>query len=101
MSTRDTTRQIHDLLLLLSYVRRNEGAPVEDVSRELGVPREEVLKYVDTLLMCGKPPFSPDDFILIWVENDRLYVSIDQSLGRPVRFRRVTERQRGRGRSAI
>lgn len=83
---RDSARQIHDLLLLISYVQRNKGAPVEEVSKKLGVAREDLLRYVDTLLLCGKPPFSPDDFILIWVENDRIYVDIDQSLGRPVRL---------------
>jgi proteasome accessory factor C len=82
----DAPRQIHDLLLLVSYVRRNEGAPVEEVAAHLGVDRRELLRYVDTLLMCGKPPFLPDDFILISVENDRIYVDIDQALGHPVRL---------------
>lgn len=86
MTTRDSARHIQDLLLLVSYVQRNEGAPVDEVCKKLGVPREELLQYVDTLLLCGKPPFSPDDFILIVVENDRIYVDIDQQLGRPLRL---------------
>lgn len=83
----DAPRLIHDLLLLVSYVSsRRDGAPVDEVAELLGVERNELMTYVDTLLLCGKPPFLPDDLVDIGVENDRVYVDIDQELGRPLRF---------------
>ncbi len=83
----DGRGRIADLLFLVAYVSRREGARVEDVAQRLGISPGEVLAYVDTLLMCGKPPFDPSDFVDIWCdERGRLHVALDQGLGRPIRL---------------
>lgn len=80
-------RPIEQLLLLIAYVRRHDGARVTDVARAIGVEPAEVPALVDRLLLCGKPPFSPEDLIEAWIEHpDRVRVHLDQSLGRPLQL---------------
>lgn len=79
-------RQLRDLLFLVSYLRRNPEAPVREVARVLKVPPKDVIAYVRSLVLCGKPPFSPGDLIDIEITNGRLRLQLDQKLGRPLRF---------------
>ena len=36
--------------------------------------------------MVGRPPFQPDDFIDLHVENDRVWVDLDQRFSKPPRL---------------
>lgn len=81
---------VERLLLLLSYARRHPGAQVTEVAEAVGLPADELRRsLVPMLSMVGRPPFSPADLIEIWIDGrDRLYVELDQSLGRPLRLTR-------------
>lgn len=78
--------RLRDLLFLVSYLRKNPGAPVRDVAKALKVPPEELVSRVNALVLCGKPPFSPGDFIDIEMSHGRLHLQLDQKLGKPLRF---------------
>jgi proteasome accessory factor C len=81
--------RLQRLLLLLSYVRRHPGAPLDEVARAVGMSPRDLKRAIPELSLCGKPPFSPDDLIDIFVdEQQRVHVTYDQSLGRPMRFSR-------------
>lgn len=82
----DVPQQVRDLLFLVSYLRKNPAAPLRDVAKLLKVPPEEVVSYVQSLVLCGKPPFSPGDFIDIELAGGKLHLQLDQKLGRPLRF---------------
>lgn len=78
--------KLRDLLFLVSYLRKHDGASVRDVAKVLKVPPEDVVEYVRSLVLCGKPPFSPGDFIDIELVGGRLHLQLDQKLGKPLRF---------------
>jgi proteasome accessory factor C len=82
----DARTQIQRLLLVISYARRHRGARVEEVARAVGMTPAELKASVPALSLVGKPPFAPDDLIDIAIEGDRLYVELDQALGRPLRL---------------
>jgi len=87
----DTGRpQVHErlrrLLFLVPFVARNPGLTVDEVAREAGVSREALLEELDLLTLVGRPPFQPDDFVDIYVEDERVYVSLDQRLSAPPRL---------------
>jgi proteasome accessory factor C len=74
------------LLLAVPFVARHPGLTVGEVAQALGVSREQLLEELDLLLLVGRPPFQPDDFVDIYVEDDRVYVELDQRLSAPPRF---------------
>ena len=82
----DLRQKIQRLLLVISYARSRRGARVADVARAVGMTPEELKASVPALSLIGKPPFSPDDLVDISIEGDRIYVELDQSLGRPLRL---------------
>jgi proteasome accessory factor C len=82
----DPSERLRRLLLIVPYAAKNPGVSVDVLARKLGVERAELLEDLETLLLVGRPPFSPDDFIDIYVENDRVFVAFDQHFSRPPRL---------------
>jgi proteasome accessory factor C len=84
----DLHDKIADLLFLVAYVKRNEGAPLGDLAARLGRSPDELLAYLDELMLCGRPPFGPGDLVELYYDprERRVYVELDQGLGRPLRL---------------
>ncbi len=78
--------RLRRLLFLVPYVAKNQGITVERLARELGITHEALLEELDLLTMVGRPPFQPDDYIDIYVENDQVFVDLDQRLSAPPRL---------------
>lgn len=85
MSTEHHER-LRRLLFLVPWVSRHPGRPVDEVARALGVTRSELLEALEQLTLVGRPPFQPDDFVDIYVEDDRVFVELDQRLSVPPRL---------------
>ncbi len=69
--------RLRRLLLVVPLVLENQGISVDALAQKLGLTRGELLNQLDSLLMVGKPPFHPDDFLDIQVENDQVWVDVD------------------------
>ncbi|RJS16121.1 WYL domain-containing protein [Corallococcus sp. H22C18031201] len=78
--------RLRRLLFLVPYVSKHPGVTVEALARALNVSREDLLEELDLLTCVGRPPFNPDDYIDIYVDNDRVYVDLDQRLFAPPRL---------------
>lgn len=81
-----SNERLRRLLFLVPYVVHHPGIEVDLLAGELGLSREELLADLELLTLVGRPPFQPDDFIDIYVENDRVYVDLDQRLKAPPRL---------------
>lgn len=82
----DGHERLRRLLFLVPFVSRNPGRTVDEVAKELGTTRDALLEELDLLTLVGRPPFQPDDFVDIYVEDDRVYVDLDQRLSAPPRL---------------
>ncbi len=82
----NVTERINRVLFILSYVSQHPGVRVESLASHVGLKPRELLNELDFILLIGKPPFQPDDYIDIYVEDDRVFVEFDQMLNRPLRF---------------
>ncbi len=88
-STRD---QLTRLLTLAPYLQTRGAVPLAEVAADFGVSRDQILRDLRVLYMCGLPGFGPADLIDINVESlledpDGL-VRIDNAefLARPLRL---------------
>lgn len=84
----NVTERINRILFILSYVSQNQGVSVEELAAQVGMRPKQLLKELDFMLLIGKPPFRPDDYIDIYVEDQHVYIEFDQMLNRPLRFTR-------------
>ena len=86
MPAQDIHGRLRRLLFLVPYVAKNPGLHVDEVAKALGMSREALLEELDLLAMVGRPPFQPDDFVDIYVEDDKVYVDLDQRFSAPPRL---------------
>ncbi|MGC4115077.1 MAG: WYL domain-containing protein [Myxococcales bacterium] len=82
----DPRERLRRLLLLVPYAARKPGISVAELAKKLGVSRFELIEDLDLLAMVGRPPFSPDDFIDVYVEGETVHVALDQRFSRPPRL---------------
>lgn len=83
---KDLHQRLKILLFLVPYVVRHRGVPLSDLASRLMMSRQELLKELNFLMMVGRPPFSPNDLILIYQEEGRVFVDLHQSLETPPQF---------------
>ena len=78
--------RLRRLLFLVPFVQKNQGLTVAQVASAAGLSTSALLEDLELLTLVGRPPFQPDDFIDIYVEDDRVYVNLDQRLSAPPRL---------------
>lgn len=78
--------RLRRLLFLVPFVSRKQGQSVDEVARAVGVTRSELLQELELLTFVGRPPFQPGDYVDVYVEDDKVYVDLDQRLSAPPRL---------------
>lgn len=81
-----STERLRRLLMLVPTVSQNPGIHLDALSTALGCTRAEVLEDLELLQMVGRPPFQPGEYVELAVEDDRVYVELDQRLEKPPRL---------------
>ncbi len=69
MSGTSTKSQLARLLALAPYLQTRGEVPLREVAADFGVTREQMLKDLRVLYMCGLPGFGPGELIEINVET--------------------------------
>jgi proteasome accessory factor C len=84
----NVSERINRILFIMSLVSQNQGMPVAELARQVGLRPRQLIKELEFMLLIGKPPFRPDDYIDIYVEEGLVYIEFDQMLNRPLRLTR-------------
>jgi proteasome accessory factor C len=72
------------LLFIVPYVAHRDGVPIGELAAKIGVTPQQIESDLDLLAMVGQPPLTPDHLIDLYVEDEVVYVDLDQSLSRPL-----------------
>jgi proteasome accessory factor C len=81
-----TSERLRRLLLLVPWVARRQGIPVDELAEALGCTRAQLLADLDFMSLVGRPPFQPSELVDVYAEDDQVYVALDQRLAQPPRF---------------
>ncbi|HWN71092.1 MAG TPA: WYL domain-containing protein [Haliangium sp.] len=84
---RDVGQRLRRLLYMVPYVAKHgEGVQVDDLAAILDVSRDHLLRDLDLLSQVGPPDGDPGEYLLVSVENGRVYIDLPQRLTRPLRL---------------
>ncbi|HKE13342.1 MAG TPA: WYL domain-containing protein [Kofleriaceae bacterium] len=84
---RDVSQRLRRLLYLVPYVaRQSEGVDVGELARQLGIERDQMVQDLDLLAQVGPPDGDPGEYLLVSVEDGRVFVDLAQRLTRPLRL---------------
>ena len=84
---RDVSQKLRRLLYIVPYVAKHpEGVPVEQLAKMLGAERDELLADLDLLSQVGPPDGDPGEYLLVSVDEGRVFVDLAHRLTRPLRL---------------
>jgi len=87
VSVRDVGQKLRRLLFVVPYVAKHpDGVPVEELAKRLGVDRDEMIADLDLLTQVGPPDGDPGEYLLVSVEDGRVFVDLAHRLTRPLRL---------------
>ena len=70
-----TGKRLKELISTADTLFRNNGRTVDEITSLLGISRRELNRTLQTLSLCGLPPYDPGSLIDAYIEDDRVYVS--------------------------
>jgi proteasome accessory factor C len=84
---RDVALKLRRLLFVVPYVAKHpEGVAVEKLAKLLEIDRDEMLADLDLLTQVGPPDGDPGEYLLVTVEEGRVFVDLAHRLTRPLRL---------------
>ena len=78
--------QLKRLLAIVPLARRRSGVPVEALLETFDCSAGDLFDDIRLLIMCGTPPYGPDDYLQAYIEDGRLHVNFANRFARPVRL---------------
>jgi proteasome accessory factor C len=84
---RDVAQRLRRLLFIVPYVAKHrEGVAVDQLAKLIGAEREELLSDLELLSQVGPPDGDPGEYLLVSVEEGRVFVDLAHRLTRPLRL---------------
>src|SRR2546430_17615030 len=74
------------LLNLVPYLLARPGIAVTAAAADLGVTERQLREDLELLWMCGLPGYGPGDLIDMAFDGDRVTVTYDAGIDRPLRL---------------
>lgn len=82
----DPKHRLQRILTLIPYLRKNPGISLAELEAFSGAPASELVDDLNRILLCGVPPYLPDDYIGVYVDEGRVEIRFADHFRRPVRF---------------
>jgi proteasome accessory factor C len=84
---RDVSQKLRRLLYIVPYVAKHpEGVAVEQLAKMLGTERDDLLADLELLSQVGPPDGDPGEYLLVSVDEGRVFVDLAHRLTRPLRL---------------
>src|SRR5262249_49939274 len=84
---RDVSQKLRRLLYIVPYVAKHpEGVAVDQLAKMLSAERDDLLADLDLLSQVGPPDGDPGEYLLVSVDEGRVFVDLAHRLTRPLRL---------------
>jgi proteasome accessory factor C len=86
MPTGTATDRLGRLLNLVPYLLARPGIEIVEAAADLGVTERQLREDLELLWVCGLPGYGPGDLIDMAFDGDRVTVTYDAGIDRPLRL---------------
>jgi len=78
--------RLRRLLAIIPLIQRRGGIPLRELQETLGVSKRELMGDLNAIMLCGVPPYLPNDYISVFIDGDHVTVDYAQHFARPARL---------------
>ena len=78
--------RLRRLLAILAWLGREGQARIPDIARRFDMSEEDVVTELELAACCGLPPYTPDQLMELFVDDDVVEANLGPELARPRRL---------------
>lgn len=78
--------RLRRLLAIIPLIQRRQGISLQELQDTLGVSKRELKGDLDAIMLCGVPPYLPNDYISVFIDGDHVTVEYADHFARPARL---------------
>lgn len=78
--------RLRRLLAIIPLIQRRGGISLQELQDTLAVSRRELEKDLHAIMLCGVPPYLPNDYISVFIDGDWVTVDYAEHFARPTRL---------------
>ncbi|HBP20853.1 MAG TPA: hypothetical protein DEA08_24070 [Planctomycetes bacterium] len=78
--------RLRRLLSIIPMIQRRGEVSLSELQRVLGVSKRELQGDLNAIMLCGVPPYLPNDYISVFIEDDRVTIDYADHFSRPARL---------------
>ncbi len=83
----DPFDSLRNALTIIPLIQAHQGITVEELAKRTGLSEAEITDEIGALvMMCGIPPYAPNNYVTFWVTNGRVFIRFAEQFERPVRL---------------
>ena len=85
--SRDPYEGLRHALTIIPLIQSHQGMTVDELASRTGLTEAQITnELAELVMMCGVPPYAPNNYVSFWVEDGRVYVRFAEQFERPVRL---------------
>jgi len=78
--------RLRRLLSIIPMIQRRGSVSLSELQETLGVSRRELQGDLNAIMLCGVPPYLPNDYISVFIDDDKVTIDYAQHFSRPARL---------------
>ena len=82
----DPVPRLKRILTMIPLLRRSPGISIDELARVLKAKRREIKQDLDQILLVGRPPYHPHDYISVLLEGDKITIDFADHFRKPTRL---------------
>ena len=85
--SRDPYQGVRHALTIIPLIQARQGITIDELMEATGLDEVEISEELQNLVMlCGVPPYSPNNYVSLWIEDRQVYIRFAEQFERPVRL---------------
>ena len=85
--SRDPYEGVRHALTIIPLIQAHQGITVDELAARTGLSERQIRDELQNLVMlCGVPPYSPNNYVALWIEDGQVYIRFAEQFERPVRL---------------
>ncbi len=85
--SRDPYEGVRHALTIIPLIQARQGIAIDELVERTGLDEATIREEIQNLVMlCGVPPYSPNNYVSLWIENRQVHIRFAEQFERPVRL---------------
>lgn len=87
VTRRTAPERLDRIVAIVPWIAERDGPTIDEICERFSIDRSELLEDLDVVFMVGIPPYTPDELVDVFIDEDRVWVTLGDYFRRPLRLK--------------